>query len=319
MTAMNATHADGATPTSSAPAAIEVRNLSKCFGEFVAVDDLSFQIGRGSIVGFLGPNGAGKTTTLRMLLGLVEPTAGTATIDGQPYVQTAEPLRRIGAVLEASGFHPGRSARNHLRLQALLASADEGRIDELLELVDLRDAADRRVGGFSLGMRQRLALATALLPDPETLILDEPTNGLDPEGVRWLRKLLRDFAGRGHTVLVSSHILAEVAHTVDSVLILNQGRLVTHATLDELTAGVRPAVQVRTPVARRLLDALTSAHITARIAGHDRVEVTDAPSERIGLIAAKHAIPIFGMSSHPVDLEEVFLQLTGTSAREEMR
>jgi ABC-2 type transport system ATP-binding protein len=316
---MNATHANGATPAASAPAAIEVRNLSKCFGEFVAVDDLSFQIARGSIVGFLGPNGAGKTTTLRMLLGLVEPTAGTATIDGQPYVQTAEPLRRVGAVLEASGFHPGRSARNHLRLQALLATADERRIDDLLELVDLRGAADRRVGSFSLGMRQRLALATALLPNPDTLILDEPTNGLDPEGVRWLRKLLRDFASRGHTVLVSSHILAEVAHTVDSVLILNHGRLVTHATLDELAAGVQPAIQVRTPAATRLREALAAAHISARMAGHDQVEVTDAPSERIGLIAAEHAIPIFGMRSHEVDLEEVFLQLTGTSAREEMR
>jgi len=216
---------------------IEVCGLTKRFGPVLAVDRLSFAVEPGEVVGFLGPNGAGKTTTLRMLLGLVRPDAGTATINGSSYPDLPEPLHQVGAVLEASSFHPGRTARNHLRLQALAGQADPSRIDDVLELTGLTDAADRRVGGFSLGMRQRLGLATALLTDPELLILDEPANGLDPEGVRWLRDLLRGMAAEGATVLVSSHILAEVAHTVDSVVILDRGRLVTQSSLAELTGG----------------------------------------------------------------------------------
>jgi ABC-2 type transport system ATP-binding protein len=216
---------------------IEVRGLTKRFGQVLAVDRLSFTVEVGEVVGFLGPNGAGKTTTLRMLLGLVRPDAGTATINGSSYADLAEPLHQVGAVLEASSFHPGRTARNHLRVQALAAQVDPSRIDDVLELTGLSEAADRRAGGFSLGMRQRLGLATALLPDPELLILDEPANGLDPEGVRWLRDLLRGMAAEGATVLVSSHILAEVAHTVDSVLILDHGRLVTQSALADLTTG----------------------------------------------------------------------------------
>jgi ABC-2 type transport system ATP-binding protein len=216
---------------------IEVRGLTKRFGPVLAVDQLSFTVERGSVVGFLGPNGAGKTTTLRMLLGLVRPDAGTATINGRVYQDLPEPLHQVGAVLEASSFHPGRTARNHLRVQALVGQADPSRIDDVLDLVGLSGAAGRRVGKFSLGMRQRLGLATALLTDPELLILDEPANGLDPEGVRWLRDLLHELAGEGTTVLVSSHILAEVAQTVDSVVILDHGRLVAQSTLTELTAG----------------------------------------------------------------------------------
>jgi ABC-2 type transport system ATP-binding protein len=247
---------------------IEVRGLTKRFGQVLAVDQMSFEVERGTVAGFLGPNGAGKTTTLRMLLGLVRPDSGTATINGRPYRDLEEPLHQVGAVLEASSFHPGRTARNHLRVQAMAGQADPSRIDDVLELVELTGAADRRVGGFSLGMRQRLGLATALLTDPDLLILDEPANGLDPEGVRWLRDLLRGLAAEGSTVLVSSHILAEVAHTVDSVVIVHRGHLVTQASLAELTAGgtadledvflrltsgsagkpdrhVRPALQVR--------------------------------------------------------------------------
>jgi ABC-2 type transport system ATP-binding protein len=216
---------------------IEVRGLTKRFGQVLAVDRLSFTVEAGEVVGFLGPNGAGKTTTLRMLLSLVRPGSGTATINGSSYCDLPEPLHQVGAVLEASSFHPGRTARNHLRVQALAGQADPSRIGDVLELTGLSDAADRRVGGFSLGMRQRLGLATALLTDPELLILDEPTNGLDPEGVRWLRDLLRGLAAEGHTVLVSSHILAEVAQTVDSVVIVDHGRLVVQAPLRELTAG----------------------------------------------------------------------------------
>jgi ABC-2 type transport system ATP-binding protein len=214
---------------------IQAHGLTKRFGSVRAVDDLSFSVQRGSVTGFLGPNGAGKTTTLRMLLGLVRPDAGTATIDGRAYVDLPEPLHRVGAVLEASSFHPGRTARNHLRIQALAAAVDPARIDEILDLVDLSRAAGQRIGGFSLGMRQRLGLATALLADPEILILDEPANGLDPEGVRWLRGLLRGFATDGGTVLVSSHILAEAAQTVDSVVIIDHGRLVRQGPLASLT------------------------------------------------------------------------------------
>ena len=218
---------------------IEVRGLTKRFGQVLAVDRLSFTVEAGEVVGFLGPNGAGKTTTLRMLLGLVRPDEGTATINGSAYADLAEPLHQGGAVLEASSFHPGRTARNHLRVQALAGRADPSRVDDVLELTGLKDAADRRIGGFSLGMRQRLGLATALLPDPELLILDEPANGLDPEGVRWLRDLLRGMAAEGATVLVSSHILAEVAHTVDSVVILDRGHLVTQSSLADLTIGAQ--------------------------------------------------------------------------------
>jgi ABC-2 type transport system ATP-binding protein len=221
----------------AAMAIIEIRGLAKWFGTMQALDDLSFDIEAGAITGFLGANGAGKSTTLRILLGLVSADAGTATINGHDYLHLPEPLHQVGAVLEANGFHPGRTARAHLRIQAMAASADPSRIEDVLGLVELTQAADRRVGGFSLGMRQRLALATALLADPEILILDEPANGLDPEGVRWLRDMLRGFANEGGTVLVSSHILAEVANTVDSVVIIDHGRLVRQAPLSELTDG----------------------------------------------------------------------------------
>jgi ABC-2 type transport system ATP-binding protein len=221
-------------------AAIEVRGLAKRFGRVQAVDGLSFEVARGKVTGFLGPNGAGKTTTLRMLLGLVTPDAGTATIDGRAYADLDEPLHAVGAVLEASGFHPGRTARNHLRIQALAAGADASRVDDVLELTDLAGAADRRVGGFSLGMRQRLGLAAALLADPDILILDEPANGLDPDGVRWLRDLLRGMAAEGAAVLVSSHLLAEVAQTVDEVIVIDRGRLAAQAPLDDMLSTAGP-------------------------------------------------------------------------------
>ena len=218
-------------------ATIQIHGLVKRFGPVTAVDGLSFDVMPGTVTGFLGPNGAGKTTTLRILLGLVTPDAGTATIDGRPYRDLPDPLHAVGAVLEAAGFHPGRTARAQLKIQALAADADPSRVEDVLDLVGLAGAADRRVGGFSLGMRQRLGLATALLADPEVLILDEPANGLDPEGVRWLRGLLRGFAAEGGTVLVSSHLLAEVAQTVDSVVIVDHGRLVAQGPVAELTAG----------------------------------------------------------------------------------
>jgi ABC-2 type transport system ATP-binding protein len=291
-------------------AVIELHNLTKHFGDLVAVDDLSFDVDSGQVVGFLGPNGAGKTTTLRMLLGLATPTEGSATINGRPYHELDQPLHVVGAVLDASDAHPGRSARNHLRIQAMLGNVNPSRIDEVLDLVDLTSAADRRVGEFSLGMRQRLGLSTALLTDPEILILDEPANGLDPEGVHWLRQLLRDLATEGRTVLVSSHVLAEVAHTVDSVVILDRGRLVTHSTLDELTVGVAQVVRVRTPKADELRLALELEGAQVQVVAPDRLEVSGSSPEQIGNLAAERSIPIFGSETESTDLEDIFLKLT---------
>jgi ABC-2 type transport system ATP-binding protein len=218
-------------------AIIEAHGLTKRYGPVTAVDGLSFSVERGEVTGFLGPNGAGKTTTLRMLLGLVRPDAGNAAVDGRAYAELPRPAHVAGAVFETPSFHPGRTARNQLRIQALAADADASRVEDVLDLVDLRYAADNRVGGFSLGMRQRLGLAAALLADPQVLILDEPANGLDPEGVRWLRGLLREMAADGAAVLVSSHFLAEVAQTADSVIIIDHGRLVAQAPIPELTGG----------------------------------------------------------------------------------
>ncbi len=214
---------------------VAVRSLTKRFGEVTAVDDLTFSLVPGTVTGFLGPNGAGKTTTLRLLLGLAEPTAGEALVFGRRYRELDQPVRRVGAVLESSDLHPGRSGRDHLRALAMAAEIPPGRIDEVLALVELEAAAKRRVRTYSLGMRQRLGLASALLGDPELLVLDEPANGLDPAGVHWLRRFLRRFAEQGRTVLVSSHMLAEAAQTVDHVVIIDRGRLVATGRLDELT------------------------------------------------------------------------------------
>jgi ABC-2 type transport system ATP-binding protein len=216
---------------------VSVSSLTKRFGDVVAVDDLTFDLDAGTVTGFLGPNGAGKTTTLRVLLGLADPTGGEALVFGRRYRELDQPFRRVGAVLESNDFHPGRSGRDHLRALALAAEIAPSRVDEVLDLVELAGNADRRVGTYSLGMRQRLGLAGALLGDPELLILDEPANGLDPAGVHWLRTFLRNFAEAGRTVLISSHILAEVAQTVDQVLIIDRGSLVATARLDELTGS----------------------------------------------------------------------------------
>jgi ABC-2 type transport system ATP-binding protein len=297
---------------------IEVDGLTKRFGGLTAVDHVTFTVERGSVVGFLGPNGAGKTTTLRMLLGLVTPTSGTAKINGRRYADLADPLHVVGAALESSLAYPGRSARNHLRIAALAGDAEPERVSEVLDIVDLSGDADRRVGQFSLGMRQRLALATALVCDPEILILDEPANGLDPEGVHWLRTLLRSMANAGRTVLVSSHILAEVAQTVDSVVILDRGRLVTQSTLADLTAGASRVVRVRTPGAAELAGLLTVEGAQATVAAPDRLEITGATSEQIGTVAAAHAIPIFETTTEATDLEDIFLRLTAGAERSEV-
>jgi ABC-2 type transport system ATP-binding protein len=228
----------------SAADVVTVRSLTKRFGDLVAVDDLTFSLVRGTVTGFLGPNGAGKTTTLRLLLGLAEPTAGTALVFGRRYRELDDPLHRVGAVLESSDFHPGRSGRGHLRTLALAAGISSSRIEEVLALVELESAAGRRVKTYSLGMRQRLGLASALLGDPELLVLDEPANGLDPAGVHWLRGFLRDFAEGGRTVLISSHMLAEAAQTVDQVVIIDRGRGIASGTLDQFTERGKTLEQV---------------------------------------------------------------------------
>ena len=291
-------------------AVITIEGLTKRFGDIVAVDDLSFAVDQGTVVGFLGPNGAGKTTTLRMLLGLVTPTTGTARIDGKPYRGLPDPIRHVGAVLEASSFHPGRSARNHLRVIATAAGLPPTRADEVLAQVSLAGAARRRVGGFSLGMRQRLSLATALLGDPQVLILDEPANGLDPEGVHWLRSFLRQLADQGRTVLVSSHVLAEVAQTVDQVVIIARGRLVTQSTLAALTARTDQLVRVRTPQAEGLRSLLDAQGIHADPDGADQLLAAGTTTEAVGQMAAAAGIVLYEMGAERSNLEDVFLQLT---------
>lgn len=293
---------------------LEVAGLTKHFGTTVALDDLSFTVRPGVVTGFLGPNGSGKTTTLRCLLGLVEPTRGTATIDGQRYRDLADPVRTVGAALEASSFHPGRTARAHLQVMALAAGVPTERVDALLHQVGLTDAAGRRVGGFSLGMRQRLALAQALLGDPEVLLLDEPANGLDPEGIRWLRDFLRAQARDGRTVLVSSHVLAEMAQTVDEVVVISRGKLVAQGSLDELTAGVEAPVWVRSPEADRLraaLDAQEGVRAEPGEAEGGWLMVRGASLEVVGTTAAEHGIPVFELYRPRQSLESVFFELTG--------
>lgn len=292
---------------------LRVQGLTKRYGDVLAVDDLSFEVGAGSVTGFLGPNGAGKTTTLRMLLGLVTPTAGTATIAGTPYRQLADPFRHVGAVLDSTGFHPGRRARDHLRVLCAAAGLPVTRVDEVLDQVGLSDVGGRRVKAFSLGMRQRLSLAAALLGDPEVLVLDEPANGLDPEGVHWLRRFLRSYAEVGRTVLVSSHLLSEVAQTVDDVVIIARGRLVTQSSLAALARQATPGVWVRSPQAEALRAALAGRNIAAEVRSSDTVVALATTAEAVGLVAAGSGLVIYEMTAQHFDLEEFFLELTTTA------
>jgi len=288
---------------------IEVVGLHKRYRKTTAVDGLSFTVRDGCITGFLGPNGAGKTTTLRILLGLVHPTSGKALIDGRRYRALGDPLGRVGAVLEASNYHPKRSGRNHLRTLAAAARLPTARVDELLEFVGLSNVARRRVGGYSLGMRQRLSVAGALLGDPALLVLDEPANGLDPEGIRWLRDFLRSYSDQGKTVFISSHVLAEVQQLADEVVIIHHGRLVAHESVDELRARAAGGTRVRSPDAERLREALAASGIEASGDG-DRL-VTPASTERVGEIAAANGIVLHELLTESTTLEEAFLALTG--------
>jgi ABC-2 type transport system ATP-binding protein len=289
---------------------VEVRGLTKRFGSVTAVQDMEFTVEPGRVTGFLGPNGAGKTTTLRMLLGLVTPTAGTATIAGMRYRDLPNPTRQVGAVLEATSFHPARRARAHLRMMAIAGGIDERRIDEVLTLVGLSDDARRKVGGFSMGMRQRLELAGALLGDPGVLILDEPSNGLDPQGIAWLRQFLRHLASEGRTVLVSSHLLAEMAQTVDDVVIVSQGHLRAQGPLSSLAAQTRSSMRIRSPELERLAAVVQSAGFVPRRVAEDALAVEGASPEQLGPVLAHHRIVIYEMVQERENLEALFLELT---------
>ena len=292
---------------------IVVDDLTKVFGGKVrAVDRLSFTVEPGSVTGFLGPNGAGKTTTLRALLGLVHPTSGTATIGGLPYRHIPAPITVVGAALESSSFHPARSARNHLRVVCTAAGLPMSRADDTLATVGLTDAARRKVRTYSLGMRQRLSLAAALLGDPHVLVLDEPANGLDPEGIRWLRTILRTLADQGRTVLVSSHQLNEVEEIADRVVILNRGRLVTSGSLAELTAGTDRVV-VRSPEAGALRTAIPPP-ATVEQTGPDALVVRGATTAEVGHHAFVAGVELHELRSDRVDLEELFFSLTEGAA-----
>jgi len=289
--------------------AVSTTQLSRSFGPIRAVDSLDLRVPVGSVFGFLGPNGAGKTTTMRMLLGLAAPTQGRALVFGRPFAELDRPGTRVGAVLEAADLHPGRTARDHLRVLAPVAHVPMSRVDEVLALVDLTSAAGRRAKGYSLGMRQRLSLAAALLGDPEILVLDEPANGLDPEGVRWLRDFLRAFAADGRTVLVSSHLLAEVAQTVDHVVIISRGRLVVESPLDELTARLTGTIRVETTKP----DALELALRTAGVAAdreNGTLHVHGVTADRIGEIALAAHVELRQLVTESSTLEDVFLELT---------
>jgi ABC-2 type transport system ATP-binding protein len=292
---------------------IEVRALTKAYGAHRAVDRLSFTAPAGKVTGFLGPNGAGKTTTFRCLLGLAEPTAGAAFIDGRAYRDLPAPRRTVGAVLESTGFHPARTGRDHLRVVARAGGLGTAGIDPVLEVVGLTGAADRRVGGYSLGMRQRLGIATALLGDPAVMVLDEPGNGLDPEGVHWVRRILRLWADDGRTVMVASHQLAEVAQAVDRVVIIRDGRLVTETDIADLPA---PRVTVRVDRTEPMLGALGAAGVDHQLLADGAIAVAHSDPAEIGGIAARAGVTVTELSRPAAGeaLEALFLDLTGTGA-----
>ncbi len=292
---------------------IQIRGLTKVYGGRRAVDDLTFIAPAGKVTGFLGPNGAGKTTTFRCLLGLAEPTAGEALIDGRAYRDLAAPCRHVGALLESTGFHPARSGRNHLRVIARAAGIDNSRIDTVLELVGLRSAAGRRVGAYSFGMRQRLALGASLLGDPPVVVLDEPANGLDPEGVAWVRRLLRAWADEGRTVVVSSHALAEVAQVVDRVVVIRDGTLVAETDLAELT----DTVTVRVDRIEPMLKTLRADGVEHHVLADGAISIVGRGTAEVGGIAAAAGVTVTELSrvSPCQTLEAMFLEVTGDGRR----
>jgi ABC-2 type transport system ATP-binding protein len=305
---------DGDTQTAREKTMIEAVGLSKRYGKTLAVDNLSFTVQPGRVTGFLGPNGAGKSTTMRMILGLDAPTGGHVEIDGQKYRNLHQPLRKIGALLDAKWVHPNRSARAHLRWLAKSNKLPASRVDEALELVGLTDVANRRAGGFSLGMSQRLGIAEALLGEPEVLIFDEPVNGLDPDGVRWVRQLMRALAAEGRTVFVSSHLMSEMQQTADHLVVIGKGRIIRDAPVAEVIAGSSTtAIRVRTPDAEALRHRLAGAAIAVRHTGPHELTISGATIERIGDLAYEAGVRLHELSRRDASLEEAYLELTAAS------
>ena len=290
---------------------IEARGVTKRYGEKTAVDDLTFTVRPGVVTGFLGPNGAGKSTTMRMILGLDSPTSGEVTVNGKHYAEHSAPLHEVGALLEAKAVHTGRSAYHHLLAQALTTGIPRSRVDEVIDLVGLREVARKRAGGFSLGMGQRLGVAAALLGDPATLVLDEPVNGLDPEGVLWIRNLLRALAAEGRTVFVSSHLMSEMALTAEHLVVIGRGRLIADVSVKEFTARASSdAVRVRTPDATRLRDLLVGPDVSVTSVEPGLLEVAGMTSEAVGRIACDQSIPLAELTPVHASLEEAFMELT---------
>jgi ABC-2 type transport system ATP-binding protein len=290
---------------------IEAHGLRKTYGDKVAVDDLSFTVRPGVVTGFLGPNGAGKSTTMRMILGLDAPTGGSVTVNGRPYVQHPAPLTEVGALLEAKAVHTSRTAYNHLRALAATHGIGRRRVDEVLELVGITEVAHKRAGGFSLGMGQRLGIASALLGDPSTLILDEPVNGLDPEGIRWVRDLLKGLAADGRTVFVSSHLMSEMALTAEQVILVGRGRLIADVSVAELVRGASSGVVlVRSPDAARLREALAGPDISLTSSEPDELSVTGLPAARIGEIARDFGLVLHELTPQQASLEEAYMTMT---------
>ncbi|RPF28315.1 ABC transporter ATP-binding protein [Georgenia muralis] len=290
---------------------IEAHELTKRYGEKVAVDHISFTIAPGSVTGFLGPNGAGKSTTMRMVVGLDRPTAGSVSVNGKPYAQHRSPLNEVGVLLDAKAVHSGRSARLHLRTMAATHGISTRRVDEVIEMTGLAGVARKRVGGFSLGMGQRLGIAAAMLGDPRTLILDEPVNGLDPEGVQWVRHLVRDLATEGRTVFLSSHLMSEMAQTADQLLVIGRGRIITAGPVQEVIDSVTGAtVRVRSPRATALAELLRGDDVTITAAEPGGFELHGLTAQRIGETAAAHGIVLHELSPRSASLEEAYMSLT---------
>jgi ABC-2 type transport system ATP-binding protein len=290
---------------------IEAHDLTKRYGSKTAVDHLSFTIQPGTVTGFLGPNGAGKSTTMRMIVGLDRPTSGTVTVNGRPYTQHRSPLKEVGVLLDAKAVHPGRSARSHLRTMAATHGIPLRRVDEVIEMTGLSAVAGKRVGGFSLGMGQRLGIASAMLGDPRTLILDEPVNGLDPEGVQWVRHLVRDLAAEGRTVFLSSHLMSEMAQTADQLLVIGRGRIIAAGPVQDVIDSVTgAAVLVRSPMAAELAALLQGDDVTITAPEPGALSVQGVSAQRVGEIAAAHSIVLHELTPRSASLEEAYMSLT---------
>ncbi|MET7524474.1 ATP-binding cassette domain-containing protein [Streptomyces sp. NPDC005248] len=290
---------------------IEAHCLTKRYGSKTAVEDVSFTVRPGIVTGFLGPNGAGKSTTMRLILGLDAPTAGYATVNGRPYAHHAAPLHEVGAMLEARATHTGRTAYHHLLALAATTGIPRRRVNEVIDLVGLREVADKRAGGFSLGMGQRLGIASALLGDPATVILDEPVNGLDPEGIRWIRNLLKGLAGEGRTVFVSSHLMSEMAVTAEHLVVIGRGRLIADTSVEEFTrSAARTVVRVRCPDIDRLKGLLAGPDVTLTTCGPYTLDVVGLTTDQIGFTAADHGLTLLELSPQRISLEEAFMELT---------